>query len=189
MACSMHESAPNPLPDLMLNAMPDTSQLGQYAYRRTHSVRSCLALLQCHKPTAPFLFCCRQFIPTRTAACDNAATVYTLISSSITGLMLCMHMQGGIYPKLAGHIAHFLAQTLFKTSLIALSTTDYRCLPPLALLHPESPETRNPETPSAAASTNECTKCRCCVCARCCMLANLYLSTAGYTHMHVITCG
>ena len=36
------------------------------------------------------------------------------------------NMQGAIYPKLAGHIAHFLAQTLFKTSLIALSTTDYR---------------------------------------------------------------
>ncbi len=35
-------------------------------------------------------------------------------------------MQGAIYPKLAGHIAHFLAQTLFKTSLIALSSSEYR---------------------------------------------------------------
>lgn len=36
-------------------------------------------------------------------------------------------VQGGIYPKLAGHIAHFLAHTLFKTSLIALTSADYRC--------------------------------------------------------------
>ncbi|KAL3137231.1 hypothetical protein ABBQ32_006781 [Trebouxia sp. C0010 RCD-2024] len=36
--------------------------------------------------------------------------------------------QGGIYPKLAGHIAHFLAQTLFKSSLLALTSTDYRAL-------------------------------------------------------------
>ncbi|KAL0035512.1 hypothetical protein WJX77_010043 [Trebouxia sp. C0004] len=37
-------------------------------------------------------------------------------------------VQGAIYPKLAGHIAHFLAQTLFHTSLIALSTSKYRVL-------------------------------------------------------------
>ncbi|DBB14334.1 TPA: hypothetical protein ACH3X3_004644 [Trebouxia sp. C0006] len=37
-------------------------------------------------------------------------------------------VQGAIYPKLAGHIAHFLAHTLFKTSLIALSTSEYRLL-------------------------------------------------------------
>ena len=35
-------------------------------------------------------------------------------------------VQGGIYPKLAGHIAHFLAQTLFRTCLIALTTAEYR---------------------------------------------------------------
>ena len=39
---------------------------------------------------------------------------------------VALTVQGAIYPKLAGHIAHFLAQTLFKTSLIALSTAEYR---------------------------------------------------------------
>lgn len=37
-------------------------------------------------------------------------------------------VQGAVYPKLAGQIAHFLAQTLFRTSLIALSTSEYRAL-------------------------------------------------------------
>ena len=41
-------------------------------------------------------------------------------------MVLLAGVQGGIYPKLAGHIAHFLAQTLFKTSLIALTSGEYR---------------------------------------------------------------
>ena len=35
-------------------------------------------------------------------------------------------VQGAIYPKLAEHISTFLAHTLFKTSLIALDSTEYR---------------------------------------------------------------
>ena len=35
-------------------------------------------------------------------------------------------IQGNIYPLLADHLAHFLAATLFHTSLLAVSTEHHR---------------------------------------------------------------
>ena len=55
-----------------------------------------------------------------------------LLSYQQGQLDLCWTVQGAIYPKLAGHIANFLAQTLFKTSLIALPTDQYRCVAKLS---------------------------------------------------------
>lgn len=54
----------------------------------------------------------------------TAAAVGGLCSNFLRHVVLTV--QGGVYPKLAGHIAHFLAQTLFKTCLIALTTAEYR---------------------------------------------------------------
>ena len=35
-------------------------------------------------------------------------------------------VEGAIFPQLADHVGTFLANTLFKTSLLALDTTQYR---------------------------------------------------------------
>lgn len=40
---------------------------------------------------------------------------------------------GGVFPKLAGHVATFMARTLFHTSLLAMDSAAWRCVLPSCL--------------------------------------------------------
>lgn len=71
-------------------------------------------------------------------------------------------IEGRIYPRLAAHLAAFLAETLFHTSLLALPSDRFRCAPPAApavpacSLSPQVPSGQKPTRQGRSPATHLC---------------------------------